>query len=99
MGERMMLYTKVCEDEQKKKYHLRYFLRIDSAECGTVYGAEIEKEEQGVTEREVQRGLSEQREEIEQFLFRLWEGTAFPVELAVLCDDFIAERENGRTVC
>ena len=89
-----MLYTKHCEDVQKKAYSLKYFLLIDTTDRGTVYGIEIEKEEPAVTEREMVRGLCAEREEAEKFLWKLWDGTAFPVELVALCDDFITEREE-----
>lgn len=93
MEEKIMLYTKDCEDAQKNVYCLKYFLLADTMNCDTVYGIEIEKNWQGGTERESVRGLCTEKKEVEKFLWKLWDGTAFPVELEVLCDDFITERE------
>ena len=35
-------------------------------------------------------------EEAEEFLSRLAEGLAFPIELTALCDDYISERESEK---
>jgi hypothetical protein len=39
-------------------------------------------------------GLFEDREEAEEFLSRLAEGLALPIELIALCDDYISEKES-----
>jgi hypothetical protein len=45
-------------------------------------------------EKDAVEGLFEDREEAEEFLSRLAEGLALPVELIALCDDYISEKES-----
>lgn len=95
--EKMKLYTKRYTDERNEVHQLEYFLRTCSAEQGRIYGIEIRKNDAaGNMENDMVEGLCESRNEAEKFLLRLAEGLAFPVELPVLCDDFITERESER---
>ena len=93
MEEKTMLYQTTCQDERKREYDLKYFLVTEQTEQGKVYGVEIEKGGQDVREHQTVCGVSEQKEEVEQFLYRLFAGTAVPIELPALCDDFMSERE------
>ncbi|WP_458407497.1 DUF6514 family protein [Anaerotignum sp.] len=95
--DKIELYTKQVITEESSVYYLKYILLIHSGEQGRSYGIAIEQTDAaGNLEREQMIGLCENREDTEQFLFRLAEGTAFPVELTALCDDFIFEREWKR---
>lgn len=92
--EKMKLFTKSFTDEKNAVYQLEYALLIRSADGGKVYGIGIKKTDAaGNSESDQAEGLFENREEAEQFICRLAEGLALPVELAALCDDFISERE------
>ena len=74
---------------------MEYFLEIRSAESGSIYGLEVvKKDAEGNVEKEMVTGFSDSREEAEMFLCRLAEGSVFPVELMVLCDEYQAEKEN-----
>jgi len=95
--EKMKLFEKSFTNEKNAVYQLEYFLMIRSAEMGETYGVMIRKTGTGsVAEEDCVDGLCESREEAEQFLFRLVEGLALPMELTALCDDFIFERENKK---
>lgn len=91
----MKVYTKNFTNEETAVYQLEYTLLIHSGEQGRIYGIEIEKIDTcGNVEKEQVLGLCESREDAEQFLARLAEGLALPVELTALCDDFVFERES-----
>ena len=51
---------------------------------------------EGTVEEDSVEGICKNREDAEQFVFRLAEGIALPVELAALCDDYISERESEK---
>ena len=92
---KVKLYSKSFENEEQMVYHLSYFLLIRSAEQGQIFGVAVQKEElSGMTEEDAVEGLFEDREEAEEFLSRLTEGLALPIELTALCDDYIFEKEN-----
>lgn len=94
----ILLYGKNCMSEEEAVYRLEYSLLIQTAEHKEVYGVSVcRTDEAGNQEKDEVTGLCSNREEAEQFLFRLAEGLAFPVELAALCDDYITEREMGMT--
>lgn len=91
----MLLFRKTFLDETEKAYSLEYFLLVGFDGAEPVYGAEIRlADEKGLVEADSFIGLSRKRETAEAFLRKLWEGSALPVELAALCDDFISERER-----
>ena len=92
--DKVKLYSKSFENEENMKFHLNYFLLIRSAEQGQVFGVAVEKEELFGMEEDAVEGLFEDREEAEEFLSRLAEGLALPVELIALCDDYISEKES-----
>ena len=93
--DKVKLYSKSFENEEQMVYHLSYFLLIRSAEQGQIFGVAVQKEElSGMTEEDAVEGLFEDREEAEEFLSRLAEGLALPIELTALCDDYISEKEN-----
>lgn len=97
--EKMKLYAKSFTNEENAVYQLEYGLLIRSAEQGRIYGVSVKKTDAaGKQEEESVEGLCESREEAEQFLFRLAEGLALPVELAALCDDYIFEKEEEYTL-
>lgn len=89
-----LIYKKRLQDEMGKEYILGYSLVICAAEHGRVYGVEVEKtDEYGRQERELITGVSEEKEEAQYFLERLWRGAAMPAELDALYDDYIGEKE------
>ena len=92
--EKVKLYTKSFENEEQMTFHLNYFLLIRSAEQGQVFGVAVQKEELFGMEEDAVKGLFEDREEAEEFLSRLAEGLALPIELTALCDDYISEKEE-----
>lgn len=90
-----MMYQKTAFDAEQKKYNLQYSLLVYLDGAEKYYGVEIQMTDaEGRTETDFVHGLSTKKEEAEDFLHRLWAGTALPVELAALCDDFISERER-----
>lgn len=90
----MTLFTKSFMNEKGLMHQLEYCLLIYSAETGEFYGVEIRKTDaMGNVEAEQVEGLCENREETEKFIEKLAEGQALPMELSVLCDDFVSERE------
>ena len=92
--EQIRLFEKSFVSEEEKAYNLEYFLLIHSAEQGEVYGVSVvETDDAGDKEAEQVTGLCESREEAEQFLYRLAENLALPVEMTALCDDYITEKE------
>ena len=92
--ERVKLFSGSFENEEKMTFHLGYFLLIRSAEQGQVFGVAVQKDELFGMEEDAVEGLFEDREEAEEFLSRLAEGLALPVELTALCDDYISEKES-----
>ena len=93
--DKVKLYSKSFENEEQMKFHLNYFLLIRSAEQGQVFGIAVQKsDDSGVVEDDAVEALFESREEAEEFLFRLAEGLALPIELTALCDDYISEKEE-----
>lgn len=89
-----LIYKKRVQDEMGREYILCYSLVIRAAEHGRVYGVEVEKtDEYGRQERELIYGVSEQKEDAQYFLERLWRGSAMPTELDALYDDYIGEKE------
>ena len=92
--DKVKLYSKSFENDEQGTFYLSYFLLIRSAEQGQVFGVAVEKEELFGMEKDAVEGLFEDREEAEEFLSRLAEGLAFPVELIALCDDYISEKES-----
>ncbi|MBQ8733662.1 MAG: hypothetical protein IJY76_04110 [Anaerotignum sp.] len=97
--EKMKLYTKSFTNEENAVNQLEYSLLVRSAEQGRIYGVAVQKTDSaGIQEEECVEGLCESREEAEDFLFRLAEGLALPVELMALCDDYIFEKEEENTL-
>ena len=91
------LYSKMFSDEEQSVFHLNYFLLIRSAEQGKAYGVSIAMTDaEGAVEEDSVEGICKNREDAEQFVSRLAEGIALPVELAALCDDYISERESEK---
>lgn len=91
---KILICQKRFLDEDKKEYSLNYALLIRSGEFGKVYGVEIELyDDETFVEKDLLQGLSEKREEVEKFIRILWTGTALPVELSALGDDFIGAKE------
>lgn len=91
---RILFFEKVLSEGMQDACSIKYFLLIRSGESGRSYGVEIEKTDaRGNRERDGVFGVSEERKEAEAFLGRLWQGSALPVELAALYDDFVSERE------
>ena len=91
---KVKLYSKSFENEEQMVYHLSYFLLIRSAEQGQIFGVAVQKEELFGMEEDAVEGLFADREEAGEFLSRLAEGLALPVELTALCDDYISEKES-----
>lgn len=97
---RILVYEKMLSEELWGRCSIKYFLLIHSGEFGRIYGVEIEKtDDSGSSERNAVLAISEKRKEAEEFLSRLWQGDALPVELAALYDDFISEREWAEDHC
>lgn len=94
--EKILLFQNDFINEENAAFHLEYFLLIRSAEMGETYGGMIRKTVAGTDEEDSVDSLCENRKDTEAFLSRLAEGRALPIELAVLCDDFISERENEK---
>ncbi len=93
--DKVKLYSKSFENEERMMFHLSYFLLIRSAEQGQVFGVAVQKSDNSdVIEEDAVEGLFESRDEAEAFLFRLAEGLALPIELTALCDDYISEKEE-----
>ena len=91
----MTLFTKSFINEKGIMRQMEYRLLIHSAEAGEAYGIEIRMTDAaGNAETETVAGLCENREDVETFIEKLAEGLALPMELAVLCDDFVSERER-----
>ncbi len=92
--EKVKLYSKSFENEEKMMFHLNYFLLIRSAEQGQVFGVAVQKTDgSGMVEEDAVEGLFENQDEAEGFLSKLAEGIALPIELTALCDDHISEKE------
>jgi len=94
--EKILLFQNDFINEENAAFHLEYFLLIRSAEMGETYGGMIRKTAADADEEDSVDSLCENREEMETFLSRLAEGCALPMELAVLCDDYISDRENEK---
>ncbi|MBR4284415.1 MAG: hypothetical protein IKT48_06900 [Anaerotignum sp.] len=94
--EKVKLYSKSFENEEKMMFLLNYFLLIRSAEQGQVFGVAVQKTDGFgmVVEEDAVEGLFENKDEAEAFLFKLAEGFALPIELTALCDDYISEKEE-----
>lgn len=89
-----VLYQKKLQDGCNRECTLCYSLVIHATESGKVYGAEIEKtDEIGQQESALIYGVSENKEDVQYFMRRLCLGSALPLELDALYDDFIGEKE------
>lgn len=92
--EKQCCYKAFFETEENTVYHLEYSLLIQSVEQRKYYGVAVRMtNETGASEEDAVMGLCENREKAEQFLLRLKENLALPIELTALCDDFISEWE------
>ena len=95
--EKMKLYADSFRNEENDVFQLEYFLLIRSAEQGKTYGVSIAMTDaEGTIEEDSVEGICKNREAAEQFISRLAEGIALPVELVALCDDYISERESEK---
>ncbi len=96
MMKNTVLYLKQITNEEKQAFQLEYSLLVSEEEHQEIYGISIRKtDDSGHAETEAVKGLFEERKEAECFLEGLAKGEAFPMELVVLCDEYITERENG----
>ena len=82
------------ENETEREFRLAYWFITRSAKRERTYGVAVEKTgAAGICEYDAFCGLSQEREDVEEFLRRLCKGAALPTELAALCDDFISAQE------
>ena len=92
--EKKLFFEKQFLDENGREFRLAYWLITRSAKRERTYGVAVEKTgAAGICEYDAFCGLSQEREDVEEFLWRLCKGTALPAELAALCDDFISAQE------
>lgn len=92
--EKKLFFEKQFLDENGRVFRLAYWLITRSAKRERTYGVAVEKSSgAGICEWDAFCGLSQKREDVEEFLRRLCKGAALPTELAALCDDFISAQE------
>lgn len=91
--ERSMVHQREFKQGQEIFTAHYYFFSQDQGN-DIFYGVGIEKKKGNqVIEIECVEGLSEEKGEVEKFLYTLWVEQCLPVELVALCDDFISEKE------
>ncbi len=92
--EKKLFFEKQFLDENGREFRLAYWLITRSAKRERTYGVKKKKTgAAGICEYDAFCGLSQEREDVEEFLRRLCKGAALPTELAALCDDFISAQE------